>query len=473
MNVVIAGNGIIGLQTAYQVSGANRNSKITLIGDFAHKGCASLAAAAMFNSYCEIDTGTFQNKFEEQKWLFNKMASAYWPQLLDELLAESGLPLTSGFGTYLINNTVSDTLEDENFDAIVAALEKFGEPYQYVSPREIPHYSPASPQRAQRAIFIEREGWVNPIQLFDCLKAILKKRGNVEFVDGTIEKLDYDANSASVVAIVLTNGTRITGDKFLLCPGAKFSEIVDQSNLPIRFQRVFFGVGATVLLDTGTRTLSNCIRTPNRGMACGVYSAPQTSTQTIIGASNLIAEQPYPNARLTSVFILLRAAMEQINDQFYRADLVRINVGWRPTSSDTLPMIGQTDVKNLLVATGTKRDGLHCSPLISTYLKDLLLTGRSDLDSQFDFSLFKPDRRPRKILSRKDAVDLAVRHTLSGAYQHDFIPGKSNIINDVQAYYRDFYERLHDEVGAVDFGIPPEMKDMFRYGHVKASDFER
>ena len=29
-------------------------------------------------------------------------------------------------------------------------------------------------------------------------------------------------------------------------------------------------------------------------------------------------------------------------------------------------------------------------------------------------------------------------------------------------------ERLHDKVGAHDWGIPPEMLDMYRYGHAAA-----
>jgi hypothetical protein len=32
---------------------------------------------------------------------------------------------------------------------------------------------------------------------------------------------------------------------------------------------------------------------------------------------------------------------------------------------------------------------------------------------------------------------------------------------------------LHDEVGAGEFGIPPEMKDMFKYGHLKPKDFDK
>lgn len=32
---------------------------------------------------------------------------------------------------------------------------------------------------------------------------------------------------------------------------------------------------------------------------------------------------------------------------------------------------------------------------------------------------------------------------------------------------REQAELLHDKVGANDWGIPPEMHDMYRYGHAK------
>jgi hypothetical protein len=35
----------------------------------------------------------------------------------------------------------------------------------------------------------------------------------------------------------------------------------------------------------------------------------------------------------------------------------------------------------------------------------------------------------------------------------------------VAQMYREGLERLHDQVGATDWGIPPEMLDMYRYGH--------
>jgi hypothetical protein len=197
-------------------------------------------------------------------------------------------------------------------------------------------------------------------------------------------------------------------------------------------------------------------------LACGIYSAPHDDSHTLIGASNLISPEPIDNARVTSVYTLLKSAMEQINTEYFRSELMKVNIGWRPTSEDTLPLIGKTSLSNLIVATGTKRDGLHCSPVISDFISDLVL----GTDSIYDLSLYNPERKPVKIYSREDAISIAVRHSINAAYQHDFIPSKNKMLADLEEFYTNDFNKLHDKVGAFDWGIPPEMISMYRYGHI-------
>lgn len=461
MNIVIIGNGILGLTTTYKLLKKSADAKITLIGPEDNKGCASLAAAAMFNSFAEIDNITFQNKIEKEKFLFNKISTPFWPDWLKQLEQEAGETIEHGFGTFIINNHISDSLEDENFDAIVAALEEFDEPYEKVQANTIPKYKPSVLGRASRAMFINNEGWVNPKSLVRSLKKILQDSGRVTYVHAYCDSLHRAGTE--ITYCTLTDGRKMDGDTFILTPGATFTKIVDASNLELTFPKIFYGIGCSVLLKTNDNTLSNCVRTPNRGGACGIYSAPQNSTHTLIGASNLISPIPEDHARLSSVYTLLKAAMEQVNADYYRAETVAINLGWRPTSEDTLPVIGRTSINNLLVATGTKRDGLHCSPVISDHLSDLTLKG----ESKYDLSLFDPERTPVKFYTREEAIKIGVRHTINAAYQHDFVPPKNRMVEELEKYYTDDLSALHDKVGAFDWGIPPEMVNMYRYGHIK------
>ena len=465
MKVIVIGNGAVGLMIAREVVKRFGDATVEVVGPYQRDGCASVAAAAMFNSFAEVDTGTLQNPFERKKWLFNHEASQLWPNCLKEIASEAGETPSAGFGTYLINNHASDILEDENFDAVLAALREFNEPHETLAPSDIPHYRPSSAMRAGRALFIPSEGWVNPVHLLAALTHGLERTGRTKFVDSACASLSTDV-SGRLSGAKLRDGTSVTGDVYVLAPGASFSEIVGASGLGVTFPRVFYGVGCTVVLGTGKNTLSNCIRTPNRGLACGIYSAPRDAEHTVVGASNLIAPLPMTNARVTSVYTLLKSAMEQINEEYYRADLTTVNVGWRPTSEDTLPMIGATGIDNLFVATATKRDGLHCSPLIAQCIVDLF----EGNPSRYDISLFQPDRVPVRTLDRKEAIELFIRHSMNANYQHDFVPAKNRMVEQIENMYRQQIEKLHDEVGAHDWGIPPEMIDMYRYGHIKAPE---
>lgn len=460
MKVVIIGNGIISYTTAYALLRRDSNVKITIVGPSDQKGCASLAAAAMFNSFCEVDPSTLTNEFEKKKFLFNRSAVPYWPEYLARLTKESDQDIPHGFGTYLINNHATDEMEDLSFNAVVSALKEFNEPYEGVDLKNIKNYKPIPSKRAARAIYIPAEGWVNPIALINSLKIILERSGRVHFENDYVKSLYRSGDR--IVRVELEDGSKISdGDFYLMASGATFSKIISSSNLDTSFPKIFYGVGCSLLVKTGENTLTNCVRTPNRGLACGIYSAPQDSDHTLIGASNFISPWPEDHGRLTSIHNLVESAMEQINSDYYRAQLVKVNVGWRPTSEDTLPLIGKTSIENLLVATGTKRDGLHCSPVISEYLADTILLGKSS----HDVSFFKPERTPYRPYKREEAIETAVKHILNAAYQHGFESAKNRMVEDLEKYYRDDITKLHDKVGAKDWGIPPEMLNMFRYGH--------
>lgn len=460
MKIVIVGNGILGLTSALQILKKEPQSKIDIVGPEDHRGCASLAAAAMLNSFCEIDSNTLKNKIEKQKFLFNRAATSLWPEFLNFIETESNSEINYGFGTYVIDNHSTDELEDENFLSIVDGLKEFNEPFDFILPKEIPKYNPAPQSRAARALYIPNEGYLNPVMLIASLKKYLRSFRNIRFIHQACIKLNTSVNK--VDSALLTNNEIVTGDKFILSPGATFSEIVNNSNLGINFPRVFYGIGCSLLLKTDDNTLESCIRTPNRGLACGLYSAPFDKNHIVVGASNFISPVPEDNVRLTSVHTLLDGIIQQLNKVFYKAQLVKINVGWRPTSADTVPLIGQTSLSNLIVATGTKRDGLHCSPLISQILSELIFSGQSS----YDISLFKPERNLIRIYTRDESINIAVKHTINAAYQHGFKPSQGTMTDDLLKYYTQDYLLVHNQAGATDWGIPPEMINMYRYGHI-------
>ena len=481
MHAVIVGNGILALTTAFRLARrAAPDDRITLVGSRSRPGSATLAAAAMLNSFAEVEAGGLESELELYRFELSHLATRLWPRFVQEIIEVAGSRLPGACakceglcggcldrGTFIVNNTAADDLDDENYDAIVAALVRFDEPHQHVSPKEIPNYAPEQHHRATRAVYLPNEGWMNPRLTVEALEAALSAFPQVAFVDEEVDRLTSEGGA--ITAAVLLDGRRIEGDRFLLATGATATDLLARSELGLQVQRVFYGVGVSIEVRSPDFPHKKCIRTPNRGLACGVYSAPYflgpdlSHDHVLIGASNFISPVPYPYGRLTSVESLLRAAIEQINANFYRADLVRVNVGWRPTSQDTFPLLGPTSIPNLIVATGTKRDGFHLSPLLSEFLSAMVLG--EPVDPRL--AVFAPERKLIFALTREQAISKAVRHQISAAYQHGFAPSKSRMPQQIAAMYRTDLEKLHDQIGAHERGIPAEMLDMYRYGHAR------
>jgi hypothetical protein len=198
------------------------------------------------------------------------------------------------------------------------------------------------------------------------------------------------------------------------------------------------------------------------------YTGPDGPlNEIIIGSSSFVTPVRQESARAGSVAYLLSSAIEQINTGFYKAEVTTMNVGARPLSADTYPVIGRTSIPNLIVCTGTKRDGFHLSPLLSEVLYDLIHD--KEIDPRFEF--FKPERKLIRELSREKAIEMAVTHQMNANYQHGFVPSHDRLTERIEDAYRADAEALHDKLGAYDWGIPPELTDMYKYGHIMAERF--
>jgi glycine/D-amino acid oxidase-like deaminating enzyme len=476
LDTLIIGNGIIGLSTALRLcQRAGAQDKIVVVGKRERPGCATLAAAAMMNCFAEVEAGSLDSELERYRFEVSRNAAKRWPDFARELETAAGAaPKTQDAGlyhggTYIINNTSADDRDEIAFDAIVDALKTYDEPFTFVDPKEVPNYAPEQRYRALRAMHIPNEGWLNPRRMVSLIEHALKTFPNFSFVDDEVERIH--ATAKEITSVTTRGGVSLSADKYLLASGATSTDLLAASEIDLGIQRIFYGVGVSIQLSSPDFPHKECVRTPNRGLACGLYTVPfldgsdRPQDNILIGATNFISPVPQQYGRLTSVETLMRGAIEQINHNFYKANLVGVNVGWRPTSQDTLPLIGPTRLSNLVVATGTKRDGLHLSPVISEIIA-AMLRGEA-VDPRF--AAFAPDRKPLRLLTREKAIAKTVRHQINASYQHGFVPAHGPMRKQLEASLRDNLEKLHDQVGAKDWGIPPEMIDMYRYGHARMS----
>lgn len=459
MKIAILGNGILGLMTARAWLQAEPDVELVIVGKAERPGSATRAAAAMLNSFAELEHDSLGTPLDRFKFDLSRAATSAWPAVFDEVCA--GSDVARGFGTYILNNTATDDLDDDNFEAVRRFAREYGEPCEDVDPTGIPNYRPDPRYRALRAVLLKREGWVNPKQFLDRLTERVAADRRVSLIDAEVVSLE--SGGGKLGAAVLSDGQTIAADQFVLCNGASLSRVLDASQLSLPVQRMFYGIGMSVELQSKDNVHTNCVRTTNRGLACGVYSAPYGPDRVLIGASNYISPAPLDHGHVGSAYSLLKAAMDQINSNFMRANLISVNVGWRPTTSDTYPLFGRTSVPNLWILGGTKRDGFHLSPVIC---QDLVSAMRGQtVDARY--AELAPERPLIRNVSREAAIEKAVRHSINASLQHDFVPARNRMVEQLRKAIRDDLEALHDRVGAVDWGIPPELVDMYRYGHIK------
>jgi hypothetical protein len=207
-------------------------------------------------------------------------------------------------------------------------------------------------------------------------------------------------------------------------------------------------------------------RTPNRGLACGLYVVPYPNNYCYVGATNYICPWEVPLPRVQAVHYLLQAAMEQVNTDFYKAEIHKTIVGYRPTTLDTYPLFGETSAPGVWIASGTKRDGFHMSPKIAEELLRSLTSGGQPFGGKF-----RPERPLLLETGKAAAIERSVSHIISTGYQHGFRMPHSNweplLEEAVRNKVLDAYARsgLTDH----DFGIPAELLDMYRYGHAAAN----
>lgn len=482
MKTVIIGNGIIGLTTALRLAlNAKDGDEVVIIGKKERPNSGTMAAAAMLNSFCEIEADTFKTEIDNIRFEMSYDASKMWPKfVLDHLEAalahnclvkecETCMGTTGGcfeLGTYLINNTAADSLDDENYNAVLKALKDFYEPHTEVDPRDIPNYKPQARSRATRAVYIPNEGWLNPKLTLRSIEESLLGFSCIQFIDEEI--ISLNEFNKQITSVTLSNGKSIEGDKFLLSTGASASTLIEKSKLSINIPKIFNGVGISIQIKAPETPHTKAIRTPNRGLACGLYTVPFYTSpsvplnEIIIGSSSIVTPYDIQGPRVGSVQSLLAGAMEQINTNFYKAEVTTINSGYRPVSADTYPVFGKTSISNLVICTGTKRDGFHLSPLLSELMYNLL----SDIEIDSKYDCFKPERSLINNYTREEAINASVKHLMSASYQHGFVPSHDKLNDKLMQMHRDDLEKLHDSVGAIEWGISPELLDLYRYGHI-------
>ena len=454
VDIAIIGNGVLGMSTAFRLNELDPSASVALIGSDTYLNGATVAAGAMLGVYGEVTEATLKSKPALAKFEMALKSQGIWPDWVDRI--NNHLPCESKinikYGTHIILNSQASKRETRNFDAVIHCLEKYQAAFEYCSPDHIPGINPVDTHRALRSMYVPGEGTINPIKLLNAFKEINQNEKMFDYVNSTVIKIEVvnDVNKK----IVTADGQIIHAKNIVIAAGSYSSQLIKQlpqvnEHTPL----VLSGVGCSLILKSPESKLETVVRTPNRAGACGAHYLPYDKNNGVVylGASNSVRMDPQINPRLADTNYLMHWGMQQFDQSLYNSEILKINIGNRPITVDTFPLIGSTNVDGLWILTGTFRDGVQDSPLLADMIANEILFDKNILNHPFS-----PMRRPIQTLSKQEAIDEVVEHYISAGYEHGMdlpkIGWEFRLSNMMKTWVSDLY----DELGT-SYGIPPEV----------------
>lgn len=336
--VIVVGGGLMGCAVAYRL--AKDGARVTVLERSVPGAEASSAAAGILGPSVE----SFDDAFALQLGRRSRELHAELAEELDELFG-----VDVGFRRCGVVKVAYDEAELAELDAQASSLRVQGVRCDRWTPDELMRQEPASNPAALGALSIAEDAQVEPKKLLSAVALGAEREGvifrtgstvrGIETANGRLRGVQIDQELIEAERVVVAAGSWTS-----LIPGMPFDSetifpvrgqmIATQTRPPI-FRRIVFGAGGYVVTRPDGRVL--CGSTMERvGYQRGI---------TFGGMSDVIR-------KATQIAPALRAAAVEEHWSSFR-----------PGTPDGLPLVGETQVEGLLVASGHYRNGILLAPL--------------------------------------------------------------------------------------------------------------
>ena len=451
-DIALIGNGIVPLSIAWELAMRAPKLRIAIVGPQDRTGAASIAAGAMLGCFGEVTHSSLRSSAGRAKFELSRLASSAWPRWVDDLnqWVPDELALEFTRGTIVIENAVSDTLDSDNFDAILLALESYGEEHEFVSPRRILGIHPVPSARPMRAVYLPTEHAIDGHKVLSVLQRNLEAKG-VTFLDDHCTGIDQVGERVS--GLSLRSGDRVKAGTVVCAAGAFTTPILDTVLDPLQVQPVFAGTGIAFVSNRAARgeVPPQTVRTVNRAGSCGLHVVRLARGRDYIGATNAIFDRPNAHATAGLSHFLLQCAIDQLDQWYAHAEIEHWRVGNRPVTLDTFPLLGASGLDGLFIAAGTYRDGFHASPVIAQILADEILEGRSSTSHPF-----APTRTPISVFTIEESIAECSRHAICTGFEASLVLPRLWPDDVFRAAFPTINRRIYDAL-QLDTGLAPDI----------------
>ncbi len=377
-DVIIIGGGLIGMGVAWRT--AQAGADVTVVDPTPGAG-ASDVAAGMVAPVTELHYG------EEALLRLNLESSSMFPAFAAELEDVTGLP--SGFHPA---GTLAVAMDRDDLAALSDLYDfqrSLGLEADRLTSRECRRLEPLLAPGICGGLFVADDHAADPRVLYAALAEAARRAGVTVLTARAVEiqlsgerGTETPAAGETVAGVRLASGELLTASTAVLAAGcwsASLGGLPAAAVPPVRPVK-----GQLLRLRAPARPSGAAHRAPAsvpertiRAVVRGstVYVVPRPSGEVVVGATT---EELGFDTTVTAgaVYELLRDARTLI-PTITELALAEASAGLRPGSPDNAPILGQSSVPGLVIATGHYRNGVLLTPLTSALIAELLTTGRT------------------------------------------------------------------------------------------------
>ncbi|SDU35711.1 glycine oxidase ThiO [Jiangella alkaliphila] len=354
VDVAVVGCGIIGASVAWRLSQLGLAVEVF---DPAPGDGATYAAAGMLADVTEAEFG------ENHLTALNVASARAWPDFAAELSdAAGGVDLAfRRTGTLTV---AYDSGDRQQLRRLLELRHGLGLPIEEITVDDARGLEPLLGPRLAGATWTPDEHQADPRRVHAALLSVLADRG-VAVVRRRVAELSLTP-SGGVDGVVDDHGDRHRAGSVVLAAGWASRELARAlpglAGVPTRPVK-----GQVLRLDASGQPAFGLSRVV-RGFvqARPVYLVPRPGGEVVVGATS--EEQP-DDRRVTAgaTFAILRDARALVPG-IDELPLTELTARARPGSPDNLPMIGESGIPGLLLATGHHRNGILLAPLTASAL---------------------------------------------------------------------------------------------------------
>ncbi|MEE8396482.1 MAG: glycine oxidase ThiO [bacterium] len=352
---LIVGGGVVGLGVGWKL--AQRGEPVTLLerGQAGHE--ASWAAAGMLSPATEAH---FQ---EDENLEFGRESMRLYPDFVAELEAFSGTGVD-----YRTEGALAVALDADD-SAVLRNLYEFQLekklPVRWLSGAEVRELEPGISSFVSAGVVCPMDHQLDNRLLVEALKSAFLKAGGELHEQTEVTDIRIDPGGFQGVSAA---GGDWRGKRLVLAAGswsALIPGLPDRARPPVRpLKGQMFSLRAP-----SPDFLTHVIRAPH------VYIAPKNNGTMLFGAT---MEEVGFDRSLTAggLYGLLKGAWETVPGT-YELPIEEMWTGFRPGSRDNAPMLGESEVPGLFIATCHHRNGILFTPATAIYMSSLILEGKT------------------------------------------------------------------------------------------------